>query len=391
MHIDALNYKAGCCGCTACANSCPKHCITMCEDDEGFVYPMVDEMACIDCGLCVKTCPLAKEEYKRGTDVLDHPLAFAAKHKEENIRKRSTSGGAFTALSDLVLDKGGIVCGAAFNESSQQIEHIFCKTKEERDRLRGSKYVQSCLKDAFPRIKTLLAEGVLVLFTGTPCQCAGLFAYLKKDYENLIVTDILCHSVPSPLILRETLKKYCDKVDRLTFRNKSLGWRNSYEFKIESEGKTYIDEGYLTLFFKGLTCRPSCHECHFTNMRRPSDITIGDYWNINHVDSSFEDALGVSCLFANTEKGRLLIEQIRKDMDMEQTDLQPAMQACTTRNSPKPQARETFWTDYHQHGFDYVYRRYGYYTRWETFRDRTLAPLARKMKIAAIVRKIIKR
>ena len=391
MHVDVWNKKNACCGCTACSNVCPKHCIEMVEDNEGFVYPKVDEQKCIDCGRCLKTCPLAQTEYHIPANHFDEPLTFAAKHKSVDVRKKSTSGGIFTAVSDFVLEHGGVVCGAAFNAINQRVEHIICETKEERDRLRGSKYVQSYMGDTFARIKSILTANTVVLFTGTPCQCAGLVAYLKKDYPNLYVVDILCHSVPSPLILRDVLKKYGENASKIAFRNKALGWRNSYEFSLHYDDKKYIDTGYLTLFFKGLTCRPSCHDCHFTNMRRPSDITIGDYWNIKQVDATFEDALGVSSTFVNTEKGRSLFEQIKDAVEAKQTEPQYAMQACTMRKNPMPRMRSTFWKDYHDKGFDYVYNKHGHYTAWETFRDRTLAPLARKMKIAQLVRKIVRR
>ena len=363
------------------------------EDEEGFLYPKVNESSCVDCELCVKTCPLAKEKYKVTANHLAVPLAYAAKHKEDGVRSKSTSGGIFTALSDFVLTEGGAVCGAVFNEKNQRIEHAICYTREERDRMRGSKYVQSHIGDIFPRIKELLENDVMVLFTGTPCQCAGLIAFLRNDFTKLFVVDILCHSVPSPLILRETTKRYCDTVENLSFRNKTLGWRNSYEFMIaKKEGGLIKDSGYLSLFFKGLINRPSCHQCKFTNMYRPSDITIGDYWNINKVDATFEDSLGVSSIFVNSEKGQSLMLSISNDIETRQTGLENAMQACTSRQSPMPRGvRNKFWKLYRKKGFDYIYDKYGHYTCWETFRDRTLAPTIRKIGFATLLRKIVKR
>lgn len=390
-HIDALNHKDTCSGCSACVNSCPKQCISLKEDEEGFLYPVVDESDCINCSLCLKICPFTNDSYKRSETSLITPKVYAAKHQSNNIRKYSTSGGIFTALSDYILEINGAICGAAFNSESQCVEHIIAFSHEERDRIRGSKYVQSKLGNIFQDIKSLLEKEIPVLFTGTPCQTAGLYAYLKKDYANLYIADILCHSAPSPLILKRTIEQYTRHAGNISFRDKTRGWRGSYHFQIERKDKSSISNvTFLPLFFKGLINRPSCYNCHFTNIKRPSDLTIGDYWNIQNVDSSFEDELGVSCILVNSNKGNYLFDKIKKSLNYQATDLKPSIQSCMQRPTTIPRNRNAFWYDFKKYGFVYCENKYGHYTIWENIKANKLAPWVRKLGIAKFVRKIKK-
>lgn len=380
-HIDALNNKYSCSGCTACAQSCPKQCITMSSDYEGFKYPIVDETRCIQCGICIKVCPWRKEKYQRPINCFTEPIVYAAKCKDKNIRLNSTSGGIFTVLSDYILQLQGGICGAVYNTSTQKVEHTITFTTEGRNKMRGSKYVQSELSNTFQDIKTLLEQDKWLLFTGTPCQTAGLLSFLKKDYPKLVIVDILCHSVPSPLILHEILKKYAPT--NISFRDKSLGWRKSYSFQIKENNKI--------IHFKGLINRPSCYNCIFTNTYRASDLTIGDYWNIKAIDSKFEDPLGVSCILINSPKGKYIFEQIQNKIENIRTDLKPALQACLQQHTTEPvQKRRKFWTDYQEKGFDYCNKNYGYYTPIENIKANILAPIARKTGISKLLRVIKK-
>lgn len=386
-HIDILNHKELCSGCGACIDRCPKQCISFKEDGEGFLYPVVNEGACIDCGLCLKICPFIRENYNRSKSSFVLPKIYAAKHKVNEIRRFSTSGGVFTALSDYVLANNGVVCGAIFDSQTQTVKHIIATTYRERDRMKGSKYVQSDLKNIFLKLKFLLLKKVLVLFSGTPCQTAGLYAYLGKDYENLYVIDILCHSVPSPLILGDILKQYTLHADDISFRDKSIGWRDSYNFCIKYEdGKVAADSTYLSLFFKGLINRPSCYNCRFANIKRPSDITIGDYWNIKNVDASFEDALGVSCILVNSEKGNSLLSFVEDKLFIIETSLKPALQICMQHPITCPSARKFFWKDYYEKGINYVVNEYGHYTIWENIKANILAPISRKTGVSSLLR-----
>lgn len=388
-HIDALNNKYSCSGCTACAQSCPKQCITMSSDYEGFKYPIVDEARCIQCGICIKVCPWRKEKYQRPINCFTEPIVYAAKCKDKNIRLNSTSGGIFTVLSDYILQLQGGICGAVYNTSTQKVEHTITFTTEGRNKMRGSKYVQSELSNTFQDIKTLLEQDKWLLFTGTPCQTAGLLSFLKKDYPKLVIVDILCHSVPSPLILHEILKKYAPT--NISFRDKSLGWRKSYSFQIKENNKIIHNNTFLNLFFKGLINRPSCYNCIFTNTYRASDLTIGDYWNIKAIDSKFEDPLGVSCILINSPKGKYIFEQIQNKIENIRTDLKPALQACLQQHTTEPvQKRRKFWTDYQEKGFDYCNKNYGYYTPIENIKANILAPIARKTGISKLLRVIKK-
>lgn len=360
-HIDALNNKYSCSGCTACAQSCPKQCITMSSDYEGFKYPIVDETRCIQCGICIKVCPWRKEKYQRPINCFTEPIVYAAKCKDKNIRLNSTSGGIFTVLSDYILQLQGGICGAVYNTSTQKVEHTITFTTEGRNKMRGSKYVQSELSNTFQDIKTLLEQDKWLLFTGTPCQTAGLLSFLKKDYPKLVIVDILCHSVPSPLILHEILKKYAPT--NISFRDKSLGWRKSYSFQIKENNRAIQNKTFLNLFFKGLINRPSCYNCIFTNTYRTSDFTIGDYWNIKAVNPKFEDSLGISCILINTPKGKHVFEQIQNKIENVQTELKPALQTCLQRHTTEPiQKRKRFWSDYTEKGFDFCEKVYGHYT-----------------------------
>lgn len=388
-HIDALDNKYNCSGCTACAQSCPKQCITMSSDHEGFKYPIVDETKCIQCGICIKVCPWKKEKYQRPINCFTEPIVYAAKCKDKNIRLNSTSGGIFTVLSDYILQLQGGICGAVYNTSTPKVEHTITFTTEGRNKMRGSKYVQSELSNTFQDIKTLLEQDKWLLFTGTPCQTAGLLSFLKKDYPKLVIVDILCHSVPSPLILHEILKKYAPT--NISFRDKSLGWRKSYSFQIKENNKIIHNNTFLNLFFKGLINRPSCYNCIFTNTYRASDLTIGDYWNIKAIDSKFEDPLGVSCILINSPKGKYIFEQIQNKIENIRTDLKPALQACLQQHTTEPvQKRRKFWTDYQEKGFDYCNKNYGYYTPIENIKANILAPIARKTGISKLLRVIKK-
>lgn len=383
-HVEALRDKHNCCGCTACMAVCPKHCISMLRDEEGFLYPFVDEKKCIECGLCRKVCSFLKKDYSRPLEAYDIPIVFAAKHKQDNVRMSSTSGGAFTVISDEFLSKGGVICGAVFDQESQKVKHILAYNHEERNKMRGSKYVQSELGNIFFEIKDLLDKDTKVLFTGTPCQTAGLLSFLGKDYKNLLLVDIFCHSVPSPLIFQNAIDG--EDVKGICFRNKQKGWRDSYEFSITRLSGKEVNTTYLTMFFKGLINRPSCYSCRFTNVKRTSDLTIGDYWNINRVDKSFEDNLGVSCILVNSPKGKEFFNKIRNQLCCFETELSPSLQECLQRPVTETRSRNIFWKNYRKHGYEWCVEKYGHKTVSDKIKDSILVPIVRKLHIRGLVR-----
>ena len=374
-HINIQNPKINnCCGCSACMQSCPKDCISMVEDNEGFLYPKVDESKCIDCGICSKSCSWLKELQQHADN---YPQVYAVKNRSDEVRLRSTSGGMFSALAEFVISKGGIVYGASFNPNNKRVEYIGVEFVSKLDQIRGSKYVQCYVGDTYSKIKEQLQKDRVVLFSGTPCHCSGLTDFLKKRYDNLYIVDILCHSTPSPKVFKDLLKKneevLSEPVSQIRFRDKTKGWRSSYHCVISSQSKSVDNETYLTLFFKGLINRPSCYNCRYTSHFRPTDLTMGDYWNINSVDSNFEDKLGVSCVLINNRHGHDLFNFVSDGLVVLKTPLEPSIQDCMKQKTGRPVGRTQFWNDYHEFGFNYCEQKYGVTTFWDKIRHNIIS------------------
>lgn len=374
--------KLKCCACTACKNICPKQAIEMISDEKGFLYPKIDENKCIKCGLCEKVC-----FYNTGYKVLDDHLnkieTYAIKHKDFNIRMNSRSGGIFTALSDYILDNKGVTYGVGYKEN-----FVVCykraETKEERNNFRGSKYVQSELNDMFKRVKNDLENNRWVLFSGTPCHVAGLVKYLgKKKYEKLLLVDIVCHGVPSPKMFNDYInyieKRYNDKVNGFDFRDKNFGWDQSKE-SFYIKGKKYARTVYSNLFNSCLSFRDSCYNCQFTNLNRPSDITIGDCWGIAENRPDIDDNKGVSLVIINTEKGKFIQENILSNLEYYIIDINDYLQPRLREPNKRSEKVDVFWDDYLNNGFTYIAKKYGTIS----FFDRV------KGKIKRIILRIIK-
>ena len=288
-----------CCGCSACEQACPVHAITMHRDKIGFDYPTINEKQCINCNACDKVCPI-KNEFSVRTP--EHIYAVKNKNKEERIV--SSSGGVFSILARDVLRKGGAVYGAAF-DSNWSVHHIRIETENELYRLQGSKYVQSKIGAVFKKVQKDVQEDRPVLFSGTPCQVAGLLRFLKKEYPNLTTVDVACHGVPNPRIWEDYLKDISTnkKIENITFKDKSTGWKwDSYSFSLTLSGKRYTKnvwkQPYMQLFLHDFILRPSCHACHFRNGKSGADMTIADYWGIERIIPSFFDDIGVSALLS---------------------------------------------------------------------------------------------
>ena len=320
-----ISNKSKCCGCTACVSICPKQCITMREDEEGFLYPMVDSSLCIDCNLCKKICPELHSKERR------EPLnVYAAKHKNEQVRLASSSGGIFTLLAERIIDENGVVFGARFN-SNWNVIHDYTETKKGLTAFRGSKYVQSYMGNCYQKVKFFLQQGRKVMFTGTPCQIAGLKNYLRKDYDNLLTVDVVCHGVPSPKVWRIYLNEIARKggknsvlfhpisekqeIKSINFRSKSTGWKK-YSFALTLSGATadeekntvllssiFTENPYMNAFLSNLNLRPSCYACPTKSGKSGSDITIADFWGIEEVLPEFDDDKGISLILPYTEKG----------------------------------------------------------------------------------------
>lgn len=358
--IDIKN-PADCCGCTACASICAHDAIKMKPDVLGFLYPEVDKDMCVDCGLCEKVCAF-NDNYDTSLN-LDKPLAYGARHKDMNEVETSRSGAAFIAISDYILEQGGVVYGAGYTDHFRVV-HKRATTKEERDEFKGSKYVQSDMTGVFRQVKQDLRDGLTVLFSGTPCQTSGLNSYVgKRLRENLFLVDIVCHGVPSPYIWRDYIsyleKKQGSPIVWVNFRDKQkYGWAAHHEtFKFKMGGGKM---SFTYLFYKHIILRKSCEKCHFTNLHRPSDITIADFWGWQKTDPNINsDDKGVSLVLINTEKGRKLFEASKDRMNTVQADIQNCLQPNMQHPTKIDRKRNEFERDYQAKGFDFVYKKYG--------------------------------
>lgn len=355
--------KSQCCGCTACASICPKQAITMQPDGLGFLYPIINKDKCIECGLCEDVCAFNSHYEKSDFSV---PEVYAARHKKISEIETSRSGAVFIALSDWILEKGGIVYGVGYTNHFRAI-HKRATTKQQRDEFKGSKYVQSDLNTVFIQIKNDLKQGLYVLFSGTPCQTSGLRSYLKKikvDVEKLFIVDLVCHGVPAPYIWRDYLtyieRKKNKKVTSVNFRDKSkCGWtahKESFTFSDE----TFMCSTFTDLFYKHIMFRHSCGNCYFTNLNRPSDITIADFWGWEKVDTDFNaDNKGVSLVLINSEKGKIWFDRIKNQIDFIPTDFEHCLQPNLQYPSVIHPLRNQFEGDYIKRGFIYVGKKYG--------------------------------
>lgn len=293
----------------------------------------------------------------------DKPKVYAAKHNDLVTRMSSRSGGVFSALSDVVLEQNGVVYGCIFDEDLQVI-HARATSKDTRDKMRGSKYAQSNLRDTFRSVKEDLDSGLVVLFSGTTCQVDGLLHFLGKSYDNLITVDILCHGVPSPALYKSYLswqeKRHSSRIVKMDFRNKiDFGWNEHVETLAFENGKTINARTFAKLYYKHTMLRPSCYRCPYKKITRPSDITIADYWGIDKAAPGFNDNNGVSLVLVNTDKGSEIFESIREKLNVVETRLEDSMQHPLKGNFKMPENREQFWRDYKEESFDELARKYG--------------------------------
>jgi len=346
-----LSKKENCCGCSACVSVCPISCISWQTDHEGFDYPHVDQTKCTQCKKCVNVCPVLHPRSP------GKPTAYACYNTDEEIRGKSSSGGIFTMLAELVLSKNGIVFGARFDDHFRVV-HDSINTAKSLDCLRGSKYVQSHLEDSFPRIKRFLDEGREVLFSGTPCQVAGLRNFLGRGFSNLLVVDLVCHGVPSPKVLRlyreELENKHHSNVREIRFRDKACGWKN---FQIVMEFDQYVYRGgiwkdpYMRGFLVNLFLRPSCHCCKANAYRSGSDITLGDYWGIETIHPHLDDDRGISLLLTHTAKGEEYFGMIQgQGLRVETTKLAIAIphNPCLVRSVRPHGNRKRFFKEFEE-------------------------------------------
>ena len=363
-----IKDKKDCCGCSACVQRCPKQCITLKEDNEGFLYPIVDKGTCIDCGLCEKVCPILHQGESR------KPLkVYAAKNLNEEIRRQSSSGGIFTLLAEQVIQEGGVVFGARFDEN-WEVKHDYTETIEGLAVFRGSKYVQSRIEDSYRKAEIFLKQGKKVLFSGTPCQIAGLKRFLRKEYEELLTVDFVCHGVPSPGVwrkyLKETVARMCDKnsvstdpistenahVERISFRDKSSGWKK-YSFALTLSATTrsgskntvslcevFPQNSFMKGFLADLYLRPSCYACAAKCGKSGSDMTIGDLWGAPSIIGNDDDNKGTSLILVNKDGCKLGASLWMKEIDCQAAlTYNPAIE----RSVRIPKRRVSFYANFH--------------------------------------------
>ncbi|WP_320127749.1 Coenzyme F420 hydrogenase/dehydrogenase, beta subunit C-terminal domain [uncultured Sphaerochaeta sp.] len=358
-----ITEEKDCIGCTACQAICPMNCISLHPDDKGFVYPLVEATDCIECGLCTSTCPLLAPVQKKS----NNPTVYAAKARDRATLLKSSSGGMFIPLSETILSKGGVVYGAAFT-TDLVVEHIRCTTAQQRDRCVGSKYVQSNMETVLPQVKKDLASNLQVMFTGTPCQVAGLRSFLKNakiDTSNLFCCDLLCYGVPSPKVWQDYLatltKGKGEQVSDAFFRDKTQGW-NDFSLRIETEHTTTLESNsknlFLQLYLEHLTIRPSCFDCHFTNLNREGDLTLGDYWGIEQALPEFADPKGVSVVLVNSPKGKAWLEEVQDSLELRESSARACMQSVLSHPLEKPIGYELFWDEYGKKGFEETTRQF---------------------------------
>lgn len=352
---NVARIKEKCVGCKSCAQSCPKHCISMVENNEGFWYPSVDENNCIECGLCLKKCPMENTEFHRSVP----QKVWALRNKNDADIMRSASGGAADSAAKTVLQMGGVVYGATYDEHLA-VSHIEVTNEAEKEKLQSSKYVQSDPKDTYTKARQRLAGGKTVLFTGTPCQIAGLYAFLGSDHENLYTIDLICHGVPSPKFFKKYLeyqnKKMAGRVIYFNFRSKDKrGWGTQYLLKTKTKTKTKILslDRYGKHFMDGDCYRESCYQCAYANTSRVGDLTVGDFWGISKSHPNFNSTKGVSSVFVNTEKGQKLFEMMSPLAEVEETTLEEGMvkQHNLVQPSIRPTTRDTFYKGIDEYGF----------------------------------------
>ena len=357
-----IQDRRECSGCTACASICAHDAITMKADAMGFKYPVVDSYKCVDCGLCEKVCAF-NSDYDRSLN-LPEPLAYGVRHKDMNEVATSRSGAAFIAISDWILEHGGVVYGAGYADHFRVV-HKRATTKEERNEFKGSKYVQSDMNTVFSQVKSDLKHGLLVLFSGTPCQVAGLSSYVgKKLRENLYLVDIVCHGVPAPNIWRDYLayveRKYNEIAIAVDFRDKTeFGW-NDHRESITLHDKKRYSYSYTYLYSAQLMTRPACEKCHYTNLKRPSDITLADFWGWERAENEInKDDKGLSLVLCNTDRGVEFFKQILNSLTLFPVQLEICMQPNLQYQNKHNKLSLQFEKDYIKYGFLYVAKKYG--------------------------------
>ncbi len=313
--MESFQKKEKCCGCGACIEICPEGAIAMEQDREGFLYPKINKRICAGCGKCRKVCPLKEIEAAKGDN-----LYFGARIKDEKVRYSSSSGGVFSALALFVLNRQGIVYGAGYDEN-MNVVHQSIEDSYRIEQIKKSKYVQSDMKGIYCSVQKSLRENRWVLFCGTPCQVQALKLFLNKDYERLILVDLVCYGVPSPGVWGAYIKclehKHKGKLTDFVFRDKrnaDNGHMRSYRINGEEYVDSIHEDIYCRMYFKNVALRRSCYYCKFCSVDRNSDFTIGDFWGIDQVRADFNDGMGTSLVIVHSDQAKEIWDEIREGL-----------------------------------------------------------------------------
>lgn len=349
--------KEQCCGCGNCSMVCPTKAIEMLEDEKGFLYPEVTQANCIHCNQCDTVCAFQKEREETG----NIRCVMALQHWDDEVVSSSSSGGAFTAISDLVLARGGVVYGAVFDGETQNVIYKKAETAWERNQMRGSKYVQAALNDIFEDVKNNVIEGKWTLFVGTPCQVEALLLYLGERYDRLITVDLLCHGVPSPKVfqshLRHWEKKRGKSIKNFSFRDKRFGYMYTHVAAFEDgTEETSLDLGRLLKLYT-LNMRESCYKCKYAVRHRYGDITIGDFWNSGKKIGIFDNR-GYSVCMANSDIGEKVLDAISTEVILTRVTLEDIMQQSLQHPVEKSKDVDGFWNTYLKKGYEKALEEY---------------------------------
>lgn len=363
-----IQNKIDCCGCNACGDVCGHQAISFKTDEEGFWYPEVDKNKCTDCHLCEKVCPIINVRELKKND-FPESICYAAEHKNLEVVFDSTSGGLFSALADIMYKSGGYVGGAVFNDDFSVSQYI-SNDKKDLPRLRSSKYLQSHLDGFYKQVRDLLKTGEKVLVCGSPCQMTALRAFLRKDYENLIIADYICRGINSPKVWRKYLdsfeERYGSKVVYCKAKSKEYGWRNLTQKVILANGKHYYETKDQSNFTKGylqtgVYCRPSCYDCKFKGYPRISDITLADFWGIEKINTSMEKNLGTSLVMINSKKGEIYFEEVKKRINYVSVpfkSIEAGNRSLNLSVNPPKVSREEFFKDLDNMSFLQIAEKY---------------------------------
>lgn len=379
--------KSECCACGACVNICTQNAISMKTDEYGFLYPSIDSSLCVSCGQCKQVCAY------QNMNVQHEPLeAYAAVACDKELLMKSASGGIFAVMARKVIDAGGIVFGAEL-QSDYSVKHVSITKPNEIYKLQGSKYTQSSTERTYSEIKEYLEKGKLVLFSGTPCQVVGLYGFLRKDYENLLTIDIVCHGVPSNKMFKDYIKilesRTGSSVTDFIFRDKSIGWGKNGSAIIGGQKMKIWQSAssYLYYFSQGWIYRESCYKCKYACAYRPADITIGDYWGVEkqHPDylgnNGWDESKGISAILVNTKKGQNYLKTISGLIQMKPSTFEKVAAGNGQLRKPsKPGKREEILDVYKNGGWDSLEKRFNKSIGWHKYTSQLKAVLPLSIK-----------